>query len=428
MLDDLKQSNKQSVVALVCLIFMFWAPHIGLDYVYEFKHGRQIQLPHGQYFFFFLIVLAGIYFICSQRTYNLLTIFNSRTLCAGSALLLLGVSLSTFNIWGWRLLAIIGTISVLSVMASNFVLQSRPITQTLALLLLIVPFSVPVFGSVFLEFFGPIDVGFLLANTKHMHYSPPRWHFLNTSANGFGFDAALVSVFLTIGIFYAKRIIIRLVAILLLCTSVYALIMSGTRSAFVFYIAASLTFLILRYGPKVMLFLIAGVVCGTVFVYLIDGVEILKGFLRLEGNLNQISSKRWVGIVGMWELFVASPFAGLGFGSADKNFPVKPSNIFYLAMLAEIGLFGFLGALMVLAYPAKHVILCLFKPDVLNDAPFLIMLSTPVLAGFVPYLMFEFDVLRVSVNNQLFFFCWGVLVFYFINADKNSNQKNETQV
>ena len=60
----------------------------------------------------------------------------------------------------------------------------------------------------------------------------------------------------------------------------------------------------------------------------------------------------------------------------------------------------------------------------LNDAPFLIiMFSTSVLAGFVPYLMFEFDVLRVSVNNQLFFFCWGVFVFYFINADKNSNQK-----
>ena len=141
---------------------------------------------------------------------------------------------------------------------------------------------------------------------------------------------------------------IRLVAILLLCTSVYVLIMSGTRSAFVFYIAASLTFLILRYGPKVMLFLIAGVVCGTVFVYLIDGVETLRDFLRLEGNLNQISSKDGLVLLACGSFFVASPFAGLGFGSADQNFPVKPSNIFYLAILAEIGLFGFLGALMIL--------------------------------------------------------------------------------
>ena len=130
----------------------------------------------------------------------------------------------------------------------------------------------------------------------------------------------------------------------------------------------------------------------------------------------------------MWELFAASPFAGLGFGAADHKFPIGPSNIFYLGVLAEIGLYGFLGALMILAYPAKYVLSCFFNPSGVHDAPFLFAFSASVLAGFVPYLMLEFDVLRVSVNNQLFFFCWGVLVFHFINADTNSNHKNATQV
>ena len=340
--------------------------------------------------------------------------------------MLFGIVLSSTSAWGWRLFAIIGTISLLSVVAADFVHHYHPKTQLLALLFLVIPFSVPVFGSVLIKFFGPIDIGCLLANAKHMECVPPRWRFLNMSANGFGFDAALVSIFLTIGICYAKNITFRLVVIMLLCASIYALIMSGTRAAFVFYIAAFITFLILRYDQKSLLFLVAFMVCGAVFIYLIDGVETLKAFLRLEGNLNQISSGRWVGIVGMWELIVASPIGGLGFGAADHNFPVVPSNIFYFGVLAEIGLFGFLGALLILAYPAKYVVPYLFKPNGFNDASFLFTFSISVLTGFVPYLMFEFDVLRVSANNQLFFFCWGVIVFNFINADANSNHKNAT--
>ena len=48
-----------------------------------------------------------------------------------------------------------------------------------------------------------------------------------------------------------------------------------------------------------------------------------------------------IGIVGMWELFVASPFQGLGFGSADNQFPVDPSNVFYFACLPRLGCLDF---------------------------------------------------------------------------------------
>ena len=96
---------------------------------------------------------------------------------------------------GWRLLAIVGTLAVYVIIAANFVINTGARAQTLALLLLVLPFSVPVFGSVLLEFLGPVDIGVLVSNTKHMNYSPPRWRFMNASANGFGSDAALVSVF-----------------------------------------------------------------------------------------------------------------------------------------------------------------------------------------------------------------------------------------
>jgi hypothetical protein len=342
------------------------------------------------------------------------------------ALIMLGIGLASTSMWGWRLLAIVGMLAVFVIIAANFVINAGARTQTLALLLLVLPFSVPVFGSVLLELLGPQDIGVLISNIKHMNHSPPRWRFMNMSANGFGFDAALVSLFFTLSIFYSKTTIWKLIFGVLLVLSLYALLMSGTRAAFIFYLSAILAFAILKYGVRALLFLFFGILSVFALILISDNLETLTSFLRLEGGLDKVTSKRWIGIVGMWELFVASPFQGLGFGSADNQFPVRPSNIFYFGLLAEIGLFGFLGALIILAYPAKYVVLCLFKPILSHDAPFLFMFSASVFAGFVPYLMCEFDVLRVSVNNQLFFFCWAVVMFYSIKAGANSTHKNET--
>jgi hypothetical protein len=401
-------------------------PHIGLDYVFEVPNGQKFQLPYGQYFMFSSSLLASFYLFRSTRFDSVLNLFSNKTLLAGMALIMLGIGLASTSVWGWRLLAIVGMLAVFVIIAANFVMNADARTQTLALLLLVLPFSVPVFGSVLLEFLGPVDIGVLISNIKHMSYSPQRWHFMNMSANGFGFDAALVSLFFSLSIFHTKNTIWKLILVALLALSLYALLKSGTRAAFVFYFAAFLAFAILRYGVRALLFLFFGILFVSALILISDSLDTVISFLRLEGNLDKISSTRWIGIVGMWELFVASPFQGLGFGSADNQFPVRPSNIFYFGLLAEIGLAGFLGALIILAYPAKYVVSYLFKPVFPQDAPFLFMFSASVLAGFVPYLMVEFDVLRVSVNHQLFFFCWGVVMFYSIKAGANSSHKNET--
>ena len=96
-------------------------------------------------------------------------------------------------------------LAVFVILAANFVINADARTQSLALLLLMVPFFVPVFGSVLLDFLGPVDIGVLISNIRHMSYSPPRWYFMNMSANGFGFDAALVSVFFILSNFHTKK-------------------------------------------------------------------------------------------------------------------------------------------------------------------------------------------------------------------------------
>jgi VIT1/CCC1 family predicted Fe2+/Mn2+ transporter len=77
---------------------------------------------------------------------------------------------------------------------------------------------------------------------------------MNASANGFGFDAALVSVFFALRIFYTKYTIWKLILGALLVLSLYALLMSGTRAAIVFYLVAFLAFAILRYSVRTLPF------------------------------------------------------------------------------------------------------------------------------------------------------------------------------
>lgn len=418
----------KSVIAALCLGLLLWTPHIGLDYVLEAVDGQRYRFPHGQHFLFFSSLLASVYLFRLVRFDSFSVIFHSKALLAGMTLLLLGVALSTNGLWNWRLLAIVGSLCIFSTLAGNFAINSSARTKNLALLFVVLPFCIPVFGSILLELFGAINIGVTLSNAKHMQFSPPRWRFMNMSANGFGFDAALASIFFTLGIFYARNAILKITVGALLIGSLYALFMSGTRAAFIFYLAATLSFAVFRYGARVMLFLLFGAILVALAALWSDYFELVKGFLRLNGDLQQISSARWGGIIGMFELFTASPLRGMGFGAADNKFPIYPSNIFYFGLLAEIGIFGLLGALLIMAYPIKLGFASSQKLTLLKEMPLLVAFSGAVMIGFVPYLLFEFDVLRVSVNNQVYFFCWGVLVFHFINADTNSNYKNASQM
>lgn len=415
MLNYSRQFVRKYNIEIICLIFLFWAPHIGLDYIFDSEGGEKLQLPNGQYVFFFSSLLACIGLLRIAKFGDLRLVLACKTIWVGVVLLLLGIFLSSTGVWGWRLTAIVALCSMMSLIAANSVVQSGIKIQLLASILLMIPFAVPVFGAVFLEIFGPLDVGFELANVTHIPGS--RWRFLNMSANGFGFDAAFVCSFLVISTFFTKNIFIRLVLILASLVSFYALLQSGTRAAFVFLFVSLLAFAVFQYALRGLLFVICAVLSAIVLVFVTDNVETIKGFLRIKDTLVHTSSGRWIGILGMWRLFLLSPFVGTGFGSVDNQFVIVPSNIFYFGLLAEIGIFGFLGALVILTYPIRLAIGPKTKACRSVKCNLLVALSFSSCAGFLPYLMFEFDVFRVSVNNQLYFFFWGILFFYLAKTD-----------
>ena len=152
----------------------------------------------------------------------------------------------------------------------------------------------------------------------------------------------------------------------------------------------------------------------SVFVLFLLPFHELTDFLRLQGSLEKITSQRSAGLYEMIEYSRNSLLSGTGFGSADNNFPIKPSNILYAGLLVEVGLFGLLGFIGFLSvnlqifwsYFGGHG--SLKKPSSHVLGTFSIM----VFAAFIPYLFFEFDVLRVSAGNQLFMFVWS---FIFIS-------------
>ena len=146
----------------------------------------------------------------------------------------------------------------------------------------------------------------------------------------------------------------------------------------------------------------------------IFGMSEVKEFLRIKGSFNDISSLRWQGIVGLWELFELSPFVEKGFGAADNGLPIHPTNIFYLALPVEVGFFGFVGVLGLLFLPAWLFVGQMLETKqlaFLRNKSFILVFSTCSLAGFVHYLFFEFNIPHVSAVNQLFFFFWGYLYF-----------------
>ena len=191
----------------------------------------------------------------------------------------------------------------------------------------------------------------------------------------------------------------------------YVLILSGIRASYIFALTSVFAFLLFHFGRRSFLWL-SGVLLFSflIFAFTVD-LDNITTHLRLDGsNLSNISSGRWYGITGIWEIFVRSPFFGMGFGVANNNFPVYLSNIFYFALPVEIGAIGFID---LPAFCIKKQMMIQRRIPVLKGKSYLCVLSVCVLAGFVPYLMFEFTILRVSGVNQLFFFCWGMAMLEF---------------
>ena len=409
-IDSANKANKSELISWMAISLALILPSICLDYTHSAGDKVYQSVPFGPYIFFFITIISAVFFL-SLSPPNLYLFLKDKILWFFSTLFVLGVLISSPSIWGIRLFSIVFIISACMAILSCHVQTKDSKGQLIVFLIVLFPFAVPMAGSLLLEILGPIKLGLTFENLKHKNYSPPRWYFLYTSANGFGLSCAIVSIGSYISCFISKNLIWRVFSLACLFVSIYLLYQSGTRAAFVFTMFAGLFFHLLYFGLRSFLLLIFIILFLFGVLTSIVGWESIESYLRLDGtDLNRISSKRWDSILLMWEVFKESKFIGLGFGAADNNFPTYPSNVFYPAILVEIGLLGSLGVFGIIGmalYSALKRMILMKRFSILSSSSHLSVFSMCVLAGFVPYLMFEFNIFRVSAINQLFFICWS---------------------
>ena len=148
------------------------------------------------------------------------------------------------------------------------------------------------------------------------------------------------------------------------------------------------------------------------------GFDAILLYFRLDGaDLQTITSTRWGGIISMWKMWIASPFIGIGFGAADRTMEIWPSNMLYFALPVEIGIIGYIGALSFMYLPIIYRLKYMIKIKsltILREKCYLSAFSVVLVSAFFPYLFFEFNILRVSAENQLFFFCWSIVMFDYL--------------
>lgn len=386
---------------------LVFAPHIFLDYIYTDPEGKTYSFVNGQYYFY-ILTISSSFFLFQKRTIKYInSIFSDPFIISFVGLFLLGFCLSEIKLYNLRLLAIVGSLSFCMLVATSLVVEFDERDQNNAIILFTAPFFIPVFGALVLYVFGPLDLGIVFENSTHKEYNPHRWYLLNSSANGFGFDATITCI----TIYYFLRIqtshIYILIMLLLFVTSVWVLLQSGTRASYIFFIAGVLMYELLVSNKRLIkIKIMVALICLVNFV-LIFGLDNLLIRMRLKGNLRTISSTRSDAMFDLWEIFLHSPFKGFGFGAADSGLAVQPTNLFYSGMLVEVGIFGASGAVLLMCYPLFIQFLQRIQGQQVidqNNNQFYIW-TTCIIAGFIPYLIFEFNVFRVSAIHQLFSLC-----------------------
>ena len=404
------------------MAFILIAPSLCLSYILTSNNGHTYQIPFGQYIFFFGSTVSTLIILLSKQRSYLCNIFRDKYILLSIFLVVTGLMFSEMSFWNWRLTLLVFSISSFAVVGAFCVMEMQHHKQNLALFFLVLPFAFPTLFSVFLEFFGPLDIGAVITNTKHLNFSHQRWMFLSSSANGFGFNASVsLVVFICMSQLYINRWA-KFFCVLAAVISAYALFKSGTRACYLLSLFAIFNFIYWRFGSKFFINIVFVSSLVGVVITLVN-VDLLVSLLRIDASLDKFSSHRSVALLQMWELFVENPLRGLGFGAADKNFPVNPSNMFYFSLPLEIGLLGSIGVFLICWKP----VLVFFKRNIVfrkiksSDLTFngIEVVALSLLVGFLPYLFFEFNILRVSAANQLFFFCWGVVLL----TEENQNRK-----
>ena len=413
----------------ICFLAAICAPHLFLDFHY-FLNGKALKTTNFQYYFFIINLVSISLLLNGEMLRSFSCIFRNKILISGCFLFLLGIFISDFSFSEGRLLLIWICCSLPVVYLGFYTYQQKIGVENAWFVLFIFPIIFPVIYAVFFEIFGPIDVGYILQNMKDETYSFPRWHSFHASANGFGLDAALGLTASIFGFIYSKSKVSSVIYSLIAVGCLVCLIMSGTRSAFLMALFV-LIFVVLNFNSVLRLIYVL-----TAFMLLILAVSVflnidVVNFLRLEGKVDVITSDRAGAIATSLKLLLSDPFIGYGFGEAGKTIPVKPSNLFYFILPLEIGIFGLIGAIVLMLEPIitrfqqvdqKFSKVLTGRPSPMHGFTFSCLLGLPI------WLVFEFDIFRISATNQIYMLCFGYALAHNCQESVNSIYSSSPRV
>jgi hypothetical protein len=429
---SLSESHKAGFLCLglcACLL-----PHFGLDYQYQTLSGLNYRLPNGQYYFFWGTLAFALALVVQKRDDIASGFRCENQILVSIGLIFIGFVLSNTGFGGWRLLAIITLLSLSAILGGFYLQRSEREYQRLFLIALYVPFALVLFGSMLIALSHNLGVGLLLNLMIQQTEMLPRWYFLNASPNGYGFDVAVCGAISyatardgSQGAFlHRHRWFWWFATLLAMC----ALILSGTRASYLFFIIFVFAHEVLFFKKRIRLFLIAAC-CSFILLamFWLDLFEI-QAFLRIQETIGLTSSGRFDAILLMIKNVVSEPFHGVGFGGADdQRFGIVPTNSLYPALALEIGIIGFVGAILFMSLPLTKILQGIFRnPESMWSAQNVSLLervSICFLISLLGYELFEFDVFRVSVTNQLFMLCWAVSYFKMVQMSKEYEREAE---
>lgn len=404
------QRTVEQAMRWAALVLILWSPHILLDYTY-YIYGVIRPVPHGGVIFFFTTLCSGM--LLARWTWPVArSIASLRWLQVCLTIFLAGVLFSAKDLHSLRLVAIIGTVSLSMAFAAIWVSSLKRRQQWIALLVIFTPFWASNALGILLEVFELFELKLPIDHTKQAYFFTARWHTLHSSANGFGLDAAVTSISGLCGIVMAKRPLSKLCFLAILLIGLVCVFFSGTRAAMLFVIVGAVMALLSNLGTRslirVGLAVLACVLVGGSLV----GVDTIFGYLRISGDVQLITSNRLAGLTNALEQVHRSSFFGAGFGAADGPTQIHPTNMFYPFMVFEIGLVGAAGLFVAMIYPLTMVLWRQFSPSKVQRAPadLLQQFASPMLVGLLVWLLFEFDVVRVSATNQFFMFFWTIIL------------------
>lgn len=405
---------------VLCLIryqLLWWLLWIGtvvfLSVMPSLSDGVRGNIPYGQYIFFTMTFVSSVVIVLAMNQKRVF--FKARyQYWLFLIVVFLAMMPSALNgsspLYSLRLLAIIFVTTIPFVLLGLISSQKR---------MLIPVFVVSVFcafGTLFLQWFGPLNIG-SVGFFNYLHGE--RWSFLFNEANDLGWmtTVGIVSGFYFLLAFRSAPGKLLLVSVLLVVLSL-VFFMTNSRASFFWVLWACLVFfftilyMVYEYyeKPKIFWKIVALLgVCTLFFLYIFLSDE-LYAFLRL--HQGDVTSGR----MPIWQLYWAQikehPWFGIGFGvTAEflKDELVKtPLNVI-VGVLGEGGIVGAIPFFLLWLSGVVIVIRVIIAEwSISKDRVFLAVWVLMMLGGIALQQMGEWSLMRVSPLHYLFFFALSV--------------------